>query len=82
MRDDRYSNERLGSSQLERELVDLFLSLGRNSVLDVSGEPHIRFVRSFEPADDDHNTIYTSGINRLSLTFVARLLANKFRGTL
>jgi hypothetical protein len=64
---------------LERELVTLFQSFGRTTVFDVSGEPAIRYVRVFKPAED--GTIRASDTNVLSLRFVARLLANKFRST-
>jgi hypothetical protein len=65
--------------EIERELVGLFQSFGRTVVHDRSGEPHIEYVRVHEQAADD--TIYEDGINALSLTFLARHLANKFRGT-
>jgi hypothetical protein len=65
---------------VEAELVTFFQSLGNNVVHDSSGEPTIEYVRSREPADDD--TIYTYGVNSLSLTTLARLLANNLRGAL
>jgi hypothetical protein len=63
--------------EIERDLVDLFQSFGRGSVYDASGEPTIDYVRSFEPASED-GTIFDAGLNSLSLTFLARQLANKF----
>jgi hypothetical protein len=69
-----------GWREIERELVCLFSSFGRNCVRDQDGEPFIEYVRSREPATDD--TIYTAGINKLSLTFLARLLARRFGGVL
>ncbi len=65
--------------EVETELVDLFQSFGRTVVHDRSGEPHIEYVRVHEQATDD--TISENGINVLSLTFLARHLASKFRGT-
>ena len=64
--------------EIERELVDLFRSFGRATVRDVCGEPTIRYVRTYERVTDD--AIYTDGVNSLSLTFLARLIANRFRG--
>jgi hypothetical protein len=61
--------------EIEYELINLFGSFGRATVVDVYGEPHVRYVR--ELADD--GTIKSSNIGSVSLTFVARLLANKFR---
>jgi hypothetical protein len=73
-------------TKLEREiedaLVDLFASFDRNCVLDADPEPHIRYVRKFELANTDDDAIFLSGINKLSLRFVAGLLARKFGGML
>lgn len=65
--------------EIETELVTLFQSFGSTVVHIRSGEPYITYVRFHEPAGG--NSISTAGINALSLTFVARHLANKFRGT-
>jgi hypothetical protein len=67
--------------EIERELADLFQSFGRCTVFEIDGEPHVEFVRSHEPAEED-GTIYVAGLNKLSLTFLARHLATRFRGPL
>jgi hypothetical protein len=67
---------------IEAELVDLFASFDRNCVFDADAEPHIRYVRAFELANTDDDAIFLSGINKLSLRFVAGLLARKFGGVL
>jgi hypothetical protein len=62
----------------ERELADLFRSMGRGSVYYVGGEPFIDFVRSHEPANED-GTIYEAGISSLSLAVLARRLIDTIR---
>jgi hypothetical protein len=63
--------------EIEYELVNLFGSFGRTTIVNVHGEPCIRYVR--ELAAD--GTIKSSNIGSLSLEFLARLIANKFRST-